>query len=79
MGEIKKYDEKSGLFERRSTPEIKQVKSLKVGEYWSEAHDCERANCKFISSLRIAALRAFGRGNYVSTHRNGIIAVLRKA
>ena len=85
MGEIKKYDESEFVFMSSAatslTREVGEIKSLKLGEYWTEDHTCENttAKCALRTRLSIAAIRYFGKGNYAVNHRDGIIAVLRKA
>lgn len=86
MGEIKKYDESTNLFGHKNpiiSVESAEVKSLQPGEFWSEKHDeCPEttiANCALGSRIAAMAVRQFGKGNYSTTHVNGIIAILRKA
>ena len=85
MGEIKKYDESMNLFgEGRGkvlSAESAAVRSLQVGEFWQEDHDCgtSGALCSLQAKINSAAKTEFGTGNYSTSHTNGIIAVLRKA
>ena len=85
MGEIKKYDATnedivfgSG---RRKLPETIEIEKLKAGEFWQQPHDCgdSSTRCTLADVLAASASRYFGKGNYSLSHRNGIIAVLRKA
>ena len=85
MGEIKKYDEAEFVFLDRHgaepSQEVLEIKSLKSGEYWIEDHICDATTVKCALRIRlgVAAIRYFGKGNYSVNHRDGIIAVLRKA
>ena len=84
MGEIKKYDESGFVFQFGAgtvpSREVEEIKSLKPGEYWIEDHACDsEKRCALQTRLGVAAIRYFGKGNCAVNHRNGIIAVLRKA
>lgn len=84
MGEIKQYDESGTLFTGRGlmpSPQVAEIQLLKSGEYWIEDHECDRANkyCTVSNTVRAAAARYFGSGNFNTRHGAGIIAVLRKA
>ena len=62
-------------------PESAAVRSLKVGEFWQQDHECNKGGsvCPLFGRLSQAAASEFGNGNYGLSHRDGIIAVLRKA
>jgi len=86
MGEVSKYDPALRLFGntnistgRRMKVDVEAIKNLKVGEYWHEKHNCPSPDCKKIGRVRAAAVTYLGKGNYATTHSNGLIAVLRKA
>ena len=82
MGIIRTYNHEQNIFDRK--PNLSQdaldVWSLNAGQYWSKPHDCGTYGnqCKEYQRLLGAANRRFGTGNYTSTHRDGLMGILRK-